>query len=166
MNDRYVYRAESLRSTAARLLRLADELESDHGGLKNIEVPEDQENPTGPAKSDAHNELILSQVMEVYKSRRRRSHYLPAELFGEPGWDLLLDLFAARLQGRLVSVTSACIAADVPPTTALRWIRLMEERGLVERIRHRSDQRVKWIGLTDMAASMMFDHYKEIIKYS
>jgi hypothetical protein len=41
------------------------------------------------------------------------------DLFADPGWDILLDLYAARQEGKQVSVSSLCIAAAVPPTTAL-----------------------------------------------
>src|SRR3546814_1454123 len=64
----------------------------------------------------------------------RRGCSLDSELFGEPAWDMLLDLYAAALEGRRLSVSSSCLAAGVPPTTALRWQRLLVERELVERV--------------------------------
>ena len=42
---------------------------------------------------------------------------------------MLLDLLAARLERERVSVSSLCIAAAVPPTTALRWIRTLTDKG-------------------------------------
>ena len=42
-------------------------------------------------------------------------------LFADPAWDIMLDLFAARIEGKDITVSSAGIAACVPPTTALRW---------------------------------------------
>jgi hypothetical protein len=53
--------------------------------------------------------------------RLRSQHFVPA-LFADPAWDILLDLAAARIDGRMVAVSSLCIAAAVPATTALRWI--------------------------------------------
>ena len=46
---------------------------------------------------------------------------------------MLLDLYAAELEGAQVSVSSLCIAAAVAPTTALRWIGRMTEAGLFVR---------------------------------
>ncbi len=61
----------------------------------------------------------------------RASIFGEADLFQDPAWDILLDLYAAALENRAVPVTSACIASMVPTTTALRWIKLLESRGLV-----------------------------------
>jgi DNA-binding MarR family transcriptional regulator len=42
----------------------------------------------------------------------------------------MLDLFASQLEGTSVSVSSLCVAANVPSTTALRWIRNLVEQGV------------------------------------
>ena len=39
------------------------------------------------------------------------------ELFGEPAWDILLDLYIANVENKPVSVSSACIGSAAPPTT-------------------------------------------------
>jgi hypothetical protein len=52
-------------------------------------------------------------------ARRLRERLLPAGLFADPAWDMLLDLYAAEIEEQPVSVTSACIAAAAPATTAL-----------------------------------------------
>lgn len=65
---------------------------------------------------------------------------------------MILDLMAARLSGQRVSVSSLCIAAAVPPTTALRWIRQLTERGVFARIDDPADGRRVFIELTDNAA--------------
>lgn len=60
------------------------------------------------------------QLREIIKLRRLRDRFFQHDLFAEPAWDILLDLKAASLEGQQVSVSSRCIAAAVPPTTALR----------------------------------------------
>lgn len=80
--------------------------------------------------------------------RRRRHKALPADLFGEPTWDILLDLYIAAREDRRVPTTSACIGAHVPPTTALRWLRILEARGLVEREDDGRDGRRTFVCLT------------------
>src|SRR3546814_2543305 len=69
----------------------------------------------------------------MLRQRRMREQYFPADLFADPAWDMLLDLYAARLEHQPVSVSSLCIAAAVPATTALRWIKTMTEAGLFVR---------------------------------
>jgi DNA-binding MarR family transcriptional regulator len=108
---------------------------------------------------------MLSKVIETYKQRRKRKHFFHEDVFGEPAWDMLLDLFAARMQDRRISVTSACYASDVPPTTALRWLGVLEEIGYIERLDNASDQRVTWVRLTDLASQAMQEYFEEFIKY-
>lgn len=68
-----------------------------------------------------------------FRIRRLRARHLPALSLGEPAWDILLDLAVAQYWRRETSVTSLCIAADVPSTTALRWINSMTREGLIVR---------------------------------
>lgn len=165
MSKENLRRAESLRSTAAKLLRLASELEAEGaktgGGPDNLAYARRKAAERGWDAAELQDMTL--QVVKIYQGRRRRRKYLPADLFGEPGWDILLDLFAAGLQDRTISVTSACVGADVPPTTALRWIRLMEDHGLVERTEHVADQRVSLLRLTDKATDLMFILFDDLL---
>jgi hypothetical protein len=91
---------------------------------------------------------LHSVAHHIYRQRRRRSEIFPSELFGEPAWDILLDLFVAAKRGEKVSVTSACIGATVPSTTALRWITLLEDERLLVREKDESDARRVFVRLT------------------
>ena len=118
---------------------------SDHaGGLMFCE-------PGGSAANAA--ELALAR--QFYALRRRRHRFLAADLFGEPTWDILLDLYIAAHEGRRVPTTSSCIGAHVPPTTALRWLRILEARGLVEREEDRRDGRRTFVRLSRRGLSSM-----------
>lgn len=98
---------------------------------------------------------LTAVARELYASRRRRHKFLPADLFGEPTWDILLDLYIAAREDRRVPTTSACIGAHVPPTTALRWLRILEARGLVEREDDGRDGRRTFVRLTAEGLSAM-----------
>jgi len=52
-------------------------------------------------------------------------------LDAEPAWDILLHLLRAELAHERISVSSACIAAAVPPSSGLRWLKALERKGLV-----------------------------------
>jgi hypothetical protein len=56
-----------------------------------------------------------------------------------------------------VPTTSACIGANVPPTTALRWLRILEARGLVEREDDGRDGRRTFVCLTARGQAAMID---------
>lgn len=95
------------------------------------------------------------EVRRLLKARRRRDRFLDPTLFGEPAWDMLLELYASHLEGRMITVTSLCAAAGVPATTALRWIRVLEDKELVSRKPHRHDKRIYLVDLTANGLSCM-----------
>lgn len=109
------------------------------------------------ASSRITSEALLAFARECYAIRRRRDRHLPSDLFGEPTWDILLDLYVATREDRPVPTTSACIGADVPPTTALRWLRILEARGLVEREDDGRDGRRTFVRLSDRGLAAMDD---------
>jgi len=91
----------------------------------------------------------------LYNLRRRRNSIFDEKIFGEPSWDILLDLYVSGKLGREVSVSSACIAASVPATTALRWISVLVDHGYVERSSDSRDGRRALVKLSSMAESNM-----------
>ncbi|MFL9840335.1 hypothetical protein ABS767_05115 [Sphingomonas sp. ST-64] len=103
-------------------------------------------------------------VRAAIRARRLRDQHFSAELFADPAWDMLLDLYAARLEGRRVSVSSLCIAAAVPPTTALRWIGTMHEGELFEREPDARDRRRAHITLTERAADAMRGYFAAVAR--
>ncbi len=98
-----------------------------------------------------------AEIRALIRARRMRDQFLPANLFADPAWDMILDLMAARLAGQRVSVSSLCIAASVPPTTALRWIRQLTDRAVFARIDDPADGRRVFIELTEIAAQSVSD---------
>ncbi|MBC7521122.1 MAG: hypothetical protein H7268_08530 [Sandarakinorhabdus sp.] len=99
-------------------------------------------------------------IRRMLRLRRDRARFFPADIFADPAWDMLLDLTAAQLEGRLVPVSSLCIAADVPTTTALRWVRSLTEAGLLERRMDPADARRSHILLSDDASSAMLSYLR------
>jgi len=108
------------------------------------------------------NPIDAAQVRNLIKARRLRDQYFEAELFADPAWDMLLDLMAAKLEGARVSVSSLCIAASVPPTTALRWIKTMTEEKIFERKADNNDGRRIFIQLSDEAAAGMIGFFSMV----
>lgn len=101
-------------------------------------------------KPSLGNDQDLARLAKaLYRSRRTRTRHITNHLFGEPGWDMLLDLFVRSVEGRMISVTSLSIAAAVPATTALRWIGQLETTGLLNRVAHPADARASLVHLTD-----------------
>ncbi|VAV94972.1 hypothetical protein MNBD_ALPHA04-1275 [hydrothermal vent metagenome] len=119
-----------------------------------------KQNPSAP------HPISARQVRNLIKARRLRDQYFDTELFADPAWDMLLDLMAARLEGQKVSVSSLCIAASVPPTTALRWIKTMTEEKIFLRKADNQDGRRIFIELSDEATAGMIGFFSMIRRNS
>jgi hypothetical protein len=113
-----------------------------------------------PAAEPEH-QISATYIREVIKLRRLRERYFDAELFADPAWDILLDLFAARFEGVAVSVSSLCIAASVPATTALRWISAMTTNGILLRRHDPNDARRVFIELSGEMMLQMTAYFAE-----
>lgn len=101
-------------------------------------------------------------VRRMLRQRRMREQYFPADMFADPAWDMLLDLYAARLERQPVSVSSLCIAAAVPATTALRWIKTMTDAGLFLREADPHDGRRIFIALAEGACDALARYFEAL----
>jgi hypothetical protein len=149
-------RARRLIALANNLLAIAREIEAENSPLHMNDASYD----TGRQVTDLPELGELSRT--VYLERRRRNRvFEDHELFGEPAWDILLDLFTAAKERKRVSVTSACIAADVPTSTALRWLTVLEQKGLVIRESDSSDARRIFVRLSAEGYAKMVGFFAE-----
>lgn len=101
-------------------------------------------------------------VRQVIANRQARLRFFESDLFGDPAWDMLLDLTAAHGEGAQVSVTSLCIAAGVPATTALRWLTQMVESGIFVRVPDPADRRRAFIALSEKALGAMSGYFASL----
>jgi hypothetical protein len=102
-----------------------------------------------------------TMIRDLIKLRRLREQHFPPALFADPGWDILLDLFAAKQEGKSVSVSSLCIAAAVPPTTALRWVTTMTEHGALVRRQDPNDARRVFIELSEDSEERLLNFFRD-----
>lgn len=76
--------------------------------------------------------LALEAAERTYRNRRSRKDFIgTADLFGEPAWDLLLDLFIRQTKAQQVTVKTAFIHSDASLTTVARLLKVMEQNGLI-----------------------------------
>ena len=101
------------------------------------------------------DEALATVAQRIYRARGRRAHHLPPDLFGEPAWDILLDLFVALVRGKRIRTTSAVLAARAPGSTGLRWLAALEDHGLIERRIEPGDRRVRLIRLSPVGYRRM-----------
>ncbi len=98
----------------------------------------------------------LRWAKAVYIARRQRDAAAGlAGLFGEPAWDILLDVYIAQKSRREIQVSSVCIEAGVPSTTILRWLTRLELEGLIYRASDTVDGRRRYVRLTPSGEALM-----------
>jgi DNA-binding MarR family transcriptional regulator len=120
-------------------------------------------NSAGTREPETIDEAALSRlVKKILRLRRRRENAFGNDLFGEPAWDMLLEMYAAEQAQHKLSVSGTCYASAVPPSTALRWIVRLEKEGWVRRIKDPADGRRSWVVLTDRASQVMRDYLSEM----
>lgn len=127
---------------------------------------ESEAEPLPATDEEIESGLDSGQVRAIIRARRLRDQYLPSELFADPAWDILLDLFAARLERRSVAVSSLCIAAGVPPTTALRWIKTLTDLGVLARTADPQDGRRVNIELAPKTAAGLAAYLEAVQRIS
>lgn len=76
-------------------------------------------------------EVTEDHVLSILCVRRGREAAIGRELFSDPAWDILLELYAARLAQRRMSLRELARSIDVPESTTTRWIAVLRGRGLL-----------------------------------
>jgi hypothetical protein len=135
MSDALVQRVEDLRAAGIRMFEILDRM----SGTTRVR----------PTQAKKYSGFALAHVARcLLKQRQMRNEHFVAELFSEPAWDILLDLFIAHIEQQHVSITSACLSSAAPQTTSLRWLDVVQKLGLVERYGCTNDRRVSYVRLT------------------
>lgn len=115
-----------------------------------------------PANDWVKADISIEIVRNVIRARRLRYKFFDPDLFADPAWDMLLDLFHAEIAQLRVSVSSLCVAAAVPATTALRWITTMTDADLFRRCADPHDARRVCVELSPMASEAMSWYFKAL----
>lgn len=156
---RALQRAKGLRDTPAaredllgKISGLSQELRSlaqllDEPSVRDSGGDAGGEGPIGPAQATVRQERdcepaeLALYIRDVLRKEAKRREIGGGELFGDPAWEMLLDLLLAKIEGRLVAVSSACIASGAPMSTALRLVRRLVAEGVLCRLPDEHDRR-------------------------
>ena len=151
---------------AARLRQLSDEVARIAATLARLSAgPAAMVAKAQPADAKRDAPAIDPEtVRAIIRARRLRARYFDGELFADPAWDMLLDLVQAEIDQLRVPVSSLCIAAAVPATTALRWIKTMTDSGLFVRRADPHDGRRVFVEMAPATSQAMRSYFAEIGK--
>jgi len=101
-------------------------------------------------------------VRRALEARAARRRFFDGDLFSDPAWDILLELYALGGEQRRTSISKLSIAAAIPPTTALRWLEKLHKEGLIEREDDPLDARRVWVTLSDQGLAAMTAYLVEL----
>lgn len=148
---------------AERLRQLSEEVSRIASTLARLSTGPDASRPLiQPMPSGDLPALPLETVRQVIRARRQRGRFFSEDLFADPAWDMLLDLLQAELAQLRVPVSSLCIAASVPATTALRWLKTLVDQGLFVRRPDPHDGRRVYVELAPDASHAMRRYFAEV----
>lgn len=152
-------------ASAARLRQLSEEVSRIASTLARLSSasagPPLSPATMAPPRDDVPN-VSAEALRSLIRARRLRASFLPADLFADPAWDMLLDLLQAEIVQHRVPVSSLCIAAAVPATTALRWIKSMTDRGLLVRRDDPHDGRRVFIEMAPTTSAALRRYFQEV----
>ena len=156
-----MFAVEKLARRGEELIALGHDILSEAIALGAMAVsPVRPPESIGPHYPVLNGSTFEAKAQALYAGRRIRDGLFSAELFGEPSWDILLDLFIASRRDRRLSVSTVCIGAQVPSATALRYIRTLEDHGLIQREKDRRDSRRTFLRLTSLGMDHMTSFFK------
>lgn len=148
---------------AERLRQLSDEVGRIAATLARLSTVPARPEPQlqRPVEEDVPD-VSVEMVRSVIRARRLRARYFPEDMFADPAWDMLLDLLQAEIAQLRVPVSSLCIAAAVPATTALRWLKGMTDSGIFTRRADPHDGRRVFVELAPSASIAMRRYFAEV----
>jgi len=148
---------------AARLRQLSDEVSRIASTLARLSTGPNA--VARPPEADVTGDALdvsIETVRTVIRARRLRGRYFSEELFADPAWDMLLDLLQSELTRLRVPVSSLCIAAAVPATTALRWLKTMVQEGLFLRQADPHDGRRVFVELAPQTSHALRRYFNDV----
>lgn len=143
---------------AEHLLRLSNEVGRIAGTLARLSAETEEQDIAAESLDPVDPEFVMS----IIRARRMRAHFFEEDLFADPAWDMMLDLLQAEIAQLRVPVSSLCIAAAVPATTALRWLKTLVQEGLFVRRADPHDGRRVFVELAPNTSEALRCYFSEI----
>ncbi len=108
--------------------------------------------------------MLINRANALLAERRLRRQHLPAELFHEPAWDMLLALFVAGEDPQPMNIKALVAMADAPVTTSQRWIEHLYKLRLIDRVIDPADRRRVEISLSAMGQDAVTSYLRAVTK--
>jgi len=99
-------------------------------------------------------QITEDHVRSVLHVRRGRESIFGRNLFSDPAWDVLLELYAAQFANRTASDSELASVIGAPRSVIARWITTLVEAGLVAPTAERTENELT-VTLTENGAAKM-----------
>ena len=117
--------------------------------------------------SDTEQDDYLVEMIEKYFDNKRLRYIIVSQdLFSDPYWDILMELFYARLKGKNVSVSAVATAGNMAQTTGLRYIDSLVAMEYIYREKDNWDGRKVFIRMAEKPFLLMKEYFIRILKMS
>lgn len=143
-DDEICRHADRIRNQLGSALRLVDQ-------IAEAPMPIMQNDP-----------VTEKTIRTLIKLRRKRDQFFGPDLFADPAWDILLELYLSKLSQQRMPVTSLCVGAAVPASTALRWIVHLQQKGFISRRQNPMDRRRVFVSLTHDGRARIDDYFRTV----
>lgn len=101
-------------------------------------------------------------VRAIQRARMERSRIFGEDLFSDPAWSILLELYAFALEQRRITISTISRRSKVSLTTVLRWLDALMKKELVQRDDDPFDGRMVRVSLTPKGLNAMHDLFATI----
>jgi FixJ family two-component response regulator len=152
-----------LRTELQRLSRLIDDPQPNGGEAMSARVT-----TFAPPVPTSHGRLaelstpaLAEYIRELLKKESRRRRIGGVDVFGDPAWEMLLDLMLAKIEGRRVPVSSACIASGAPMSTALRLVGRLVDEGVLCKQPDLTDRRRHFLTINNRFEGPLLEYLTE-----
>ena len=166
-------RVSGLEHSAPARSALLSKLSNLSGELQRLSSLIDQpvDEATGRSATGGIQDVGGDSVKEIgdfiraeLQTEARRRELAGGSLFGDPSWYMLLDLLLAKLEGRTVAVSSACIASGAPTTTALRLIKRLVNENVLSKIPDENDGRRNFLQMNLEIEQLLLDYIRRRLR--
>jgi len=104
----------------------------------------------------------LDNARATMRRRILRRQLIGAEeLFGEPAWEMLIDLFIHEGEGKPLSTSDLCVTSTIPMSSALRLVQKLCDAGLVDRYPDLMDARRCFVRLQPATSHRLRAYFSE-----
>jgi DNA-binding MarR family transcriptional regulator len=151
----------------ARLEWAVHELQKEVKSRSDVEltpvVPEQSSRFALHAGTDTQLQIDVRRALSVRQLRKRM---FGMENFSGPPWEILLHLFDAHTAQRRETVGNTWLGADIPASTALRWLKRLEDTGMVHLRDDPCDARRRFVELAPRGIDAMTAYFKGIAPFT